>query len=116
MNTSHPLAAEKYNATITRIKEITPDLWIIRIKADDEQPSFEAGQFVTIGLGSWEKRLSDCQAEESVKEGFLGRRAYSVSSPVYDDNGQLCRHNSLPYLELYIALVREGSKPTHTPY
>ena len=116
MNTSHPLAAEKYNATITYINEVTPDLWIIRIKADEEQPVFDAGQFVTIGLGSWESRLEGCQLETNVKEGFLGRRAYSVSSPVFDDNGKLCEHNELPYLELYIALVREGSNPKHTPY
>ena len=116
MNTAHPLADEKYNATVSHIEKITSDLWIFRIESDSKKDDFKAGQFITIGLGSWEKRLEGCEQEYKFKENNIGKRAYSVSSPMINGDGLLCHHNDLDYFELYIALVREGSKENHSPY
>jgi ferredoxin/flavodoxin---NADP+ reductase len=116
MNTPHPLALEKYNATLVEIKHINDQLKIFRVKPDYEMPQFQAGQFVTIGLGAWEERTEGCQIELNVKDDKIGRRAYSICSPVFNDNGSLFDHNQAEWFELYVTLVTEGKDEAHSPY
>ena len=116
MNTPHPLADKKYNATITEFKLITSYLGIFHIKPDTQLPPFKAGQFATIGLGSWEERVPGAQNELSVKENFLGRRAYSVSTPIFSEDGNIVDPSDLPFIELYITLVIDGKDEDHAPY
>ena len=116
MNTPHHLAIEKYNATLVEIKQITDQLRIFRIKPDFAMPKFKAGQFVTLGLGAWEGRAPGCQPEINVKTEKIGRRAYSVCSPVINDNGTIFDHNDSDWFELYITLVTEGKDEEHAPF
>ena len=116
MNEPHPLAEKRYNATLIDFKSITSYLGIFHIKPDFPIPDFKAGQFATLGLGSWEKRVSSAQEELKVKENFLGRRAYSISTPIYSDDGNIADPANLPYLEFYVTLVLDGKDEEHAPY
>jgi ferredoxin--NADP+ reductase len=116
MNTPHPLALEKYNATLVEVKQISDQLRVFRIKPDNGFPPFEPGQFCTIGLGSWEQRLPKCQKELNLKKDKISRRAYSICSPVFTEDGSLFDHNAVDWLELYVTLVIEGKDEEHAPY
>jgi len=116
MNEPHPLAEKRYNATLTNFKLITPYLAIFHIKPDFPIPEFKAGQFATLGLGSWEKRVSGAQEELKIKENFLGRRAYSISTPIFSEDGNIADPANLPYLEFYVTLVLDGKDEEHAPY
>jgi ferredoxin--NADP+ reductase len=70
-------------------------------------------------MGHWEPRAPGCQ-EEITKPGDekkLIRRAYSISSSILDDEGNLLDRERLDYLEFYIVLVRHAEKapPALTP-
>lgn len=116
MNTPHPLAEKRYNATLTDFKSITSHLGIFHIKPDFPIPDFKAGQFATLGLGSWEERINGAQKELDVKENFLGRRAYSISTPIFTEDGNIADPVNLPYLEFYVTLVLDGKDEEHAPY
>ena len=116
MNIPHPLAEKRYNATLVDFKPITAYLGIFHIKPDFPIPDFKAGQFATIGLGSWEERVPGAQSELDLKENFLGRRAYSISTPVFTEDGNIADPSNLPYLELYVTLVLDGKDEEHAPY
>jgi len=110
------LLKKRYNATLTNFKLITPYLAIFHIKPDFPIPEFKAGQFATLGLGSWEKRVSGAQEELKIKENFLGRRAYSISTPIFSEDGNIADPANLPYLEFYVTLVLDGKDEEHAPY
>ena len=116
MNVAHNLAIEKYNASLVEVKHVSGLLKIFRIKADQPLQDFNAGQFVSLGLGSWESRLESCQQEITVKENHLGRRAYSICSPIFAEDGSLFDHNNSHWLEFYITLVTQGIDELHAPY
>jgi ferredoxin--NADP+ reductase len=114
------LRARQYNATITYLKKVNPDLAIIRIKPDFPLPTHKPGQYSTLGLGQWEPRAEGCQEEtpKPADEKKLIRRAYSISCPMLDDAGQLLDpEETKSWLEFYIVLVRESDKgpPALTP-
>lgn len=74
------------NATVILKEQITPDLFILRVKPDHSINDFKPGQYVAIGLPD----------QDGVK---ILKRAYSIaSSPATKE-----------YLEFYIAVVPVGA-------
>ncbi len=113
------LRQKHYNAEITSLRRIHDDLWLFRVQPDEPIEKFDPGQYTSLGLGHWEPRLEGTQAEE-IKESLqrkVVKRAYSISCPMLDDNGQLVQAYAGPGLEFYIVLVREneGAAPALTP-
>ncbi|TWT67229.1 Ferredoxin--NADP reductase [Allorhodopirellula solitaria] len=104
------LRDQYYNATIVERIDLTEDLAKFRIRPDEPLPPFEPGQYLAIGLGNWEKRLSGTQEEELPikKARKIVRRAYSISCPLLHADGTLATQDSVDYLEFYITLVRHG--------
>lgn len=125
MHTSEEIRAlreQHYNATLTEIHELNPELWIIRVKPDEELPPYKPGQYTTLGLGDWEA-TNDPEHNEDVNENLktkLVRRAYSMSFPMYEDDPRhLMDPADMDYYEFYITLVardgEEGQDPSLTP-
>lgn len=104
--TAAALRNEHYNATITYIREIHEKLWILGVLPDTGMPSFEAGQYATLGLGFWEPRLDglveDLSPEQARK---LARRSYSISSPMIEKDGRLVLLADETAVEIYVVLV-----------
>lgn len=79
-------AAKHLTAVVTSRREVSSDLWIVRIRPEEPIP-FKAGQYVTIGLPASERMIE---------------RPYSIASSPRD-----------PELEFFIELVREGALTPH---
>lgn len=108
------LRRDKYNATVLRLTKVHSDLMILRVRPDFALQAHLPGQYTTLGLGYWEPRHPGCQEEAEMKpeeEARLGRRSYSISHPVLDDAGAALAEPQSEYLEFYIVLVRESSRP-----
>jgi ferredoxin--NADP+ reductase len=107
----------RYNGTVTWLKKPHPELMIMRVRPDFPRPPHRAGQYCSLGLGNWEPRFPGCQAEnlKPGDESKLVRRAYSISSSILDDAGNLLHVDKTDFLEFYITLVREGSDPSKPP-
>ncbi|MDP6443850.1 MAG: ferredoxin--NADP reductase, partial [Pirellulaceae bacterium] len=103
----------RYNATLVRKIDVHDDLSIFRVKPDWPIPSFQAGQYVALGLGYWEPRVANTQVEKTPPSRWdrVVRRAYSISCSLLDERGQLIRVSDCDYLEFYITLVREAARP-----
>lgn len=94
-------------------------LWVVHVAPDDPIPPFEPGQYTTLGLGYWERRVDDVSEDFAANPGLLrkmARRSYSVSSSIIDHNGELVPAHP-DELEFYIVLVHpaEGHIPALTP-
>jgi ferredoxin/flavodoxin---NADP+ reductase len=115
------LRREKYNATVLRLIKTHSDLMLIRVKPDSPLQPHLPGQYTTLGLGFWEPRHPGCQEEPELspeEEARLGRRSYSISHPVLDDEGAALAAPQSEFLEFYVVLVREASRekpPVLTP-
>ncbi|MCG8652370.1 MAG: ferredoxin--NADP reductase [Pirellulales bacterium] len=111
------LREKLYNATIIERIDAHSDLTRFRIRPDASIPSFAPGQYVALGLGNWEPRLQGTQPEEVPEKKLrkLSRRAYSISCPMLDQEGQLAPVDSIDYLEFYVTLVREADSPDKKP-
>ncbi|MCS6852015.1 MAG: ferredoxin--NADP reductase [Gemmataceae bacterium] len=106
------LRRQRYNATVVWLRKVHPELMRLRVRGDFPKPAHVPGQYSTLGLGYWEPRHPGCQ-EEILKPGDetkLVRRAYSISCPILDDNGQLLRYDEVDWLEYYIVLVASSDK------
>ena len=113
------LRTKHYNATVIALKHVHEDLVIMRVRPDFQVPDHKPGQYSTLGLGQWEPRHPGCQAEVTKpgEEKKLIRRAYSLSSSIIDEQGNLLDLPRMDWLEFYIVLVRESEKgpPALTP-
>jgi ferredoxin--NADP+ reductase len=113
------LRQRHYNATVTHLHRVHPELLTMRVRPDKPLATHKPGQYSTLGMGYWEPRAPDCQ-EEQLKPGDdekLVRRAYSISCSIIDFDGLLDR-NGANWLEFYIVLVKNsGSErpPALTP-
>jgi len=107
------LRAQRYNASVTRLHKVHPDLLTLRVRADVGRLPHKPGQYSTLGLGYWEPRHPGCQEEplQPGDETKLVRRAYSISCPILDDRGELADLERADWLEFYIVLVRDSDKP-----
>jgi ferredoxin--NADP+ reductase len=107
------LREEHYNATITSFEPTHSDLWVLRVKPDNGDTSYQPGQYASLGLGYWEERIDDAADPEADKRwDKLIRRSYSISSRMFDDYGYLTDENGLDELEFYIVLVPPTSDNT----
>ncbi len=117
--TAEALRAEHYNATISYLRRAHDDLWIFGVQPDGGVPSYDAGQYATLGLGYWEPRIDelaeDLTPEQAAK---LARRSYSISSPILGPDGELLPPGPEPALEFYVVLVEadwQGTPAVLTP-
>ena len=110
------LRCTRYNATLVHLRKAHSDLMIVRIRPDFPRPIHKPGQYSTLGLGYWEPRFPGSTEEilAAGDEKKLARRAYSISSSVLGDDGQLENVEQTDWLEFYIVLVRE-SDDKHAP-
>ena len=101
------LRDEHYNATITHFEPTHSDLWVLRVRPDHGDTSHVPGQYASLGLGFWEERVDDA-IDDNLDERWtkLIRRSYSISHPIFDDNGYLARQVHSDELEFYIVLVQ----------
>jgi ferredoxin--NADP+ reductase len=109
------LRQRHYNATITQLHCVHPELLTLRVRPDKPLAAHKPGQYSTLGLGYWEPRSPDCQ-EEALKPGDdekLVRRAYSISCSILEGDGELLDRDEADWLEFYIVLVRHatGDRP-----
>lgn len=120
----HPPATESaespYNAHVKAIRRVHEALLVLRVRPDAGLPVFQAGQYATLGLGNWERRIGDAPSDWTANPGRprqLIRRAYSISCPLIGDQGQLVTCRDLEYLEFYIARVNhpQDDPPRLTP-
>jgi ferredoxin--NADP+ reductase len=113
--------ARRYNATVVSLRKPNSDLMIMRVKPDFARPPHQPGQYCTLGLGYWERRVEGCQTENLKPDEVskVVRRAYSISCSVEGDApGTLYDPEASQWLEFYIVLVREnpdGRVPALTP-
>jgi ferredoxin--NADP+ reductase len=109
------LRQKHYNATLIWLRQPHAELRVFRVRPDFPRPPHRPGQYGTLGLGYWEPRVAGCQEEHLApgEERRLIRRAYSLSCPILDEQGQLVDMEAVDWLEFYIVLVRqaEGSRP-----
>jgi ferredoxin--NADP+ reductase len=100
-----------YNATVARLVKLHGDLMVMRVRPDFPLQKHRPGQYTVLGLGLWEPRFPGCQEEDlnPGEEARLGRRSYSISCPVLDDQGELLTLGD--WLEFYIVLVRDTGEP-----
>lgn len=110
------LINKHYNATIEELRMPHAHLMIVRVKPDGDVPSFAGGQYTTLGLGSWEPRVDGGPLAELPKPKLI-RRAYSISCPMVDTQGNLLSNDQIDYLEFYITLVLrpDSDDPPLTP-
>ena len=111
------LREKHYNATIVERLDVHSDLARFRVRPDRPPPAFEPGQYVALGLGFWEPRLRGTQHEDvpAKRSRKLVRRAYSISCPLVEPDGELATVNSVDYLEFYITLVRHAATEVSKP-
>jgi len=118
------LRRANYNSSVTQVRRVHDELMVFRARPDGGVPPYQAGQFTLVGLGYWEPRVPDTQAEfltdDEVRK--IANRAYSISFPIVNDAGAHAAKHVLhraecDFLEFYVALVREsaGTPPALTP-
>ena len=107
------LRAEHYNATITYVQKKHDTLWIFGVRPHDGMLAYKAGQYTTLGLGYWEPRI-DGLGEELTPEKAqkLARRSYSISSPIFGEDGRLVDPTEEDALEFYVVLVESDWRGT----
>src|SRR5690606_24006969 len=96
------LRRRHYNATITHFHRTHSDLWVIRVEPDHADFSYQAGQYASLGLGYWEPRVDGARDPDLERKWEnLVRRSYSISSPIFDEDGYLHDPATSSTLEFY---------------
>lgn len=101
------LRQKHYNAQLVARRNVHAQLAILRVQPDEGMPPFEAGQYTTLGLGLWERRVEGFD-NELLDEKALPRvlkRAYSASCSVFTPDGHVAPAQQFPYIEFYLTLV-----------
>lgn len=108
--------ASKYNATITSLERSHEDLAVFRVAPDSGSAAFEPGQYTTLGLCGFERRLENTQDEDPPPDQeTLIRRAYSISHRILDEDGKVEDAGTDPFYEFYIVLVRDNGEGNPAP-
>lgn len=115
--TVESLRKKHYNATVEEIERVTDSLMILRVRPDDGPRAFQSGQYTVLGLGNWEPRSPDAQPQDSradvepdADQTRLVRRAYSISTPIFNEFGHLVPAGDEGVFEFYIAVVNNPEK------
>jgi len=91
------LAADPYNATITRIDPVNEYLWVFHVVPDSGRvPDFEPGQFTTLGL--IDESIEPRVGKDGRPRHRMIKRAYSIASGA----------NVKDHMEFLIIRVEEG--------
>jgi len=118
-NEVEQLRLKNYNAQLEEVTIVNDDLRILRVRADGGAPFFEPGQYTILGLGFWEPRHEDIPDDPHTQAELhkLCKRAYSMSSPMLDDQGFLLPPTECHFLEFYVVLIRDAGDhaPALTP-
>jgi ferredoxin--NADP+ reductase len=100
------LRKEHYNATITYFEPTHSDLWVLGVRPDHGDVHHLPGQYASLGLGYWERRIDDAEdVELDERWDKLVRRSYSISHRIFDEHGYLAQERDTTELEFYIVLV-----------
>ena len=85
------LRAEKYNATVVRLRKVHPDLMIMRVRPDFPRPPTSRGSTPSSAwaTGSRATRAARRRQLDELMLPRLARRSYSISCSVLDDGGEL---------------------------
>ncbi|RMD45297.1 MAG: ferredoxin--NADP reductase [Aquificota bacterium] len=88
------------NSQVLDIEFITDNLFTLKVQPDFAIPDFLPGQYVALGLPPEAPKVSWAEQgdKETIKEGRLIRRTYSIASPP----------SNKEYLEFFIAVVKDG--------
>lgn len=108
------MGAEEYNGTFIAARRPHDDLMVFRVRPDAPIPAYEAGQWISIGVGMWEPRVAGLAAENLADEesAKLVRRPLSISSNILADGGDaLLRPDEETWYELYATFPREAPVP-----
>ncbi len=105
-----------YNATISSIRVVNDDLWVIDVEPDRPLNEFRAGQYTTLGLALSEPRRDDAIEDPDLDRTKMVKRTYSVACPMIE-SGELVDPGRTDLIQFYIALVRprDGLVPMFTP-
>jgi ferredoxin--NADP+ reductase len=107
------LRTEHYNSTISYIRKVGHDLWMLGVQPDDGPLKYQAGQYTTLALGFWEPRIDDRTEElDDEQRRKLARRSYSVSSAMLAEDGSLLDPTEETAAEFYVVLVDSGLQGT----
>lgn len=114
------LRAQHYNATVAAITLAHDELMRLRVATDFRVMPHRPGQYCTLGLGTWEPVVAGTAPETRTPgdETKLIRRAYSLSHPLLDSQGNLPTAAYDHELEFYIVLLRDtgtAEPPRLTP-
>lgn len=94
-----PIAA-KYNATVTAVDYVTPELFVLKVRPDAPVAPFISGQYVLVGLSTNKPRREDSEPEfKEQKPDRLLLRAYSIASAGHE----------VEQIEFFISVVSKGS-------
>jgi ferredoxin/flavodoxin---NADP+ reductase len=97
-----------YNARVCSTRPVHDELCILRVQPDGGPLSYRPGQYTLLGLGSWEPRIDgvcDRGHIDAPNRPTLIRRAYSISCPIFDEQGRPAPCGVLDYLEFYLTAV-----------
>ncbi len=100
------LRREHYNATITYFEPTHSDLWVLGVRPDHGDVHHLPGQYASLGLGHWERRIDEAE-DPGLDDRWdkLIRRSYSISHRIFDEHGYLAQERDTTELEFYIVLV-----------
>lgn len=88
-----------YNASVSAITMVTPDIMMLSVETDMPHPGFEAGQYVLLGLpGSAPRSPSSLPELHAPAPAELIQRPYAIASNAREG----------PRLEFYISHVKSG--------
>lgn len=106
------MGVEEYNGTFIGVRRPHDDLMVFRIRPDAPIPPYEAGQWISIGVGMWEPRVAGLAPESLADEecAKLVRRPLSISSSILaDDSDTLLRPEDETWYELYATFPRAAA-------
>ena len=102
-----------YNASVVSVRRVHDELIVLRVRPDAGIPAYEAGQWISLGIGAWEPRVANAGPEElpDADRSHLVRRPFSISSPLVTPDGKnLWRADHDDFYEFYFGLGREAPR------
>jgi ferredoxin/flavodoxin---NADP+ reductase len=100
-----------YNATLSEVQPLHDELRILRVRPDTPVPAFAAGQWLLLGLGSWEPAVpgAPIEAVAAPQDAALVRRPLSISAPILaPDGSRLVAAGEEEAYEFYTTLPSEA--------
>lgn len=102
-----------YNATVVQLRRVHDELIVLRVRPDAGVPAYEAGQWISLGIGVWEPRVANAGLEELpvADRAHLVRRPFSISSPLVTADGMnLWQADRDDFYEFYFGLARQARR------